>query len=154
MLTQLTTLAQQCDGRYASDAELECLKDYLEEIDQRIYTYNKIHKNENQLIEQIGVKTQSINADIFQKSGKDLSSLCERDQRHTMRFIATAMLFNEPDKLRHKLLWQSIIMRAFKDQNSSNLTYKMMGEVMNEQFNDEEMELIRPALQLVQMMLS
>ena len=153
MLTQLKTLAQECDGRYASDTELEFLKDYLEEIDQRIYTYNKIHKNENQLIEQIGVKTKSRNPDTFDKYGKDCSSLCERDQRYTMCFIATAMLFNEPDKLRHQLLWQSIIMRAFKDQNSSNLTYEMMGEVMNEQFNDEEMKLIKPALELVQMML-
>ena len=79
---------------------------------------------------------------------------CERDRRHTMRFLATAMLFNETDKLRHKLLWQSIIMRAFKNENPSNLTYQMMGEVMNEQFNDEEMKLIKPGVQLVQTMLS
>ena len=45
-------------------------------------------------------------------------------------------------------------MRAFKDENPSNLTYQMMGEVMNEQFNDEEMKLIKPGVQLVQTMLS
>ena len=154
MLTQLTTLAEKSDGRYASDAELEFLKDYLEEIDKRIQTYDKIRNNEDKLIEQIGVKTKSKNPYLFDKYGKDLSSICERDRRHTMRFLATAMLFNETDKLRHKLLWQSIIMRAFKDENPSNLTYQMMGEVMNEQFNDEEMKLIKPGVQLVQNMLS
>ena len=154
MLTQLTTLAEKSDGRYASDAELEFLKDYLEEIDKRIHTYDKIRNNEDKLIEQIGVKTKSKNPYLFDKYGKDLSSICERGRRHTMRFQATAMLFNETDKLLHKLLWHSIIMRAFKDENPSNLTYQMMGEVMNEQFNDEEMKLIKPGVQLVQTMLS
>lgn len=154
MLTQLTKLAQECDGRYASDAELEFLGDYLEEIDQRINTYDKIRNMENKLVEQTDIKVKSENPKAFCKNGQDLSSICQRDRKHTLRFLATAMLFNEPDKLRKTFLWQSIIMRAFKDQNPSNLTYKMMGEVMKEEFNDEEMKLVNPALQLVQTMLS
>ena len=69
MLTQLTTLAEKSDGRYASDAELEFLKDYLEEIDKRIHTYDKIRNNEDKLIEQIGVKTKSKNPYLFDKYG-------------------------------------------------------------------------------------
>ncbi|EAZ91291.1 globin family protein [Crocosphaera chwakensis] len=154
MLTQLKKLAQECDDRYASDTELKFLTDYLEEIDQRINTYDKIRNIENKLIEQIDIKAKSVDPNAFDKCGKDVSSICERDRKHTMRFLATAMLFNEPDKLRNTLLWQSIIMRAFKDENSSKLTYEIMAEVMNEEFNDEEVKLVNPVLQLVQMMLN
>ncbi|MGK7955545.1 MAG: allophycocyanin [Crocosphaera sp.] len=154
MLTQLTKLAQDCDGRYASDVELEFLNDYLEEIDQRINTYEKIGNLEHKLVEQTDVKVKSANPNALCKNGKDFSSICERDRKHTMRFLATAMLFNEQDKLRSKLLWQSSIMRSFKDENPSNLAYKMMGEVMKEEFDNEEMKLVNPALQLVQSMLS
>lgn len=154
MLTQLTKLAQDCDGRYASDRELRFLSDYLEEIDQRIKTYEKIRNIEDKLVKETEVKVTSANANAFCKLGKDVSSICERDRKHTMRFLATALLFNEHDKLRHTLLWQSIIMTAFRDQNPSNLTYKMMGEVMKEEFDHEEMKLVNPALSLVQTMLS
>ncbi|MEL4898684.1 allophycocyanin [Crocosphaera sp. Alani8] len=153
MLTQLTKLAQECEGRYANDAELEFLKDYLEEIDSRIDAYSTIRDNEKEITEQIDVQLKSENPDVFHKCGKDFSSICERDRKHTMRFLATAMLFNEQDKLRGTLLWQSIIMRAFQDENPSNFTYKMMGQVMSKQLKDEEMKLVKPALQLVQTML-
>ncbi|MGB5594952.1 MAG: allophycocyanin [Crocosphaera sp.] len=153
MLTQLTKLAQECDGRYGSDTELQFLQNYLQEVAQRISIYKKIRDTEDKIIKQIEVKVKSKTPTAFHKNGQDFSSICERDRRHTMRFLATAMLFNEQDKLKNTLLWQSIIMDAFHDQNPSQMTYNMMAEVMTEDLSDEEIKLVAPALKLVQSIL-
>ena len=153
MLTQLTKLAETCDGRYGSDSELEFLHNYLNEVEQRINLYEKLRDNEDQIIQQIEANLKCDNPKIFEKNGQDFSSICERDRKHTMRFLATAMLFNEQDKLRNSLLWQRIIMTVFNNAHSSKMTYKMMEQVMNGILNKEEMDLIDHPLKLVQSLL-
>lgn len=153
MLTQLTKLAETCDGRYGSDSELEFLQNYLNEVEQRINLYEKLRDNKSQIIQQVEVNLKSDTPKVFEKNGQDFSSVCEQDRKHTMRLLATAMLFNEQDKLRNTLLWQRIIMTVFNDANPSRMTYTMMEQVMNKRLNKEEIKLINPALKLVQSLL-
>ncbi|WP_107667819.1 allophycocyanin [Cyanothece sp. BG0011] len=154
MLTELKQLTQDCDGRYARDGELQFLQDYLDTIESRITTYEKIQTLENTLIQETEGKVKEENPTAFHKGEKDVSAICERDRKHTMRFLATAMLFSDQDKLRNTLLWQRIIMGAFNDNYPSKITYQMMEEVMKKEFTREEMELLNPSLQLVQTLLS
>ncbi len=153
MLTQLTKLAETCDGRYGSDSELEFLQNYLNEVEQRINLYEKLRDNEGQIIQQVEVHLKSDTPKVFEKNGQDFSSVCEQDRKHTMRLLATAMLFNEQDKLRNTLLWQRIIMTVFNDANPCRMTYTMMEQVMNKILNKDEIKLINPVLKLVQSLL-
>ncbi|BDM83705.1 globin family protein [Acaryochloris marina] len=155
MLSQLKRISLEADGRYATDAELACVKSYLQDVGQRISGYEKIRDAEDAIMDDSEVQLTDLEPQVFCKGPKDYSETCRRDRKNTLRYAATAMLFNDLDRLRDGLLlWQRTIVRAVKDEQASTLTWREMPEVLRGHLSAEETDLMMPALHLNQALLS
>jgi hypothetical protein len=176
MLTQLNRLSVAVDGRYASDRELKFIEDYLESVEQRIETYQKIGDNQEQIVHQTkmlaGLSLEFEQAgdreikEISQSSVQNFEQLwqemsafdreiCTRDMPNVLRCMAAAMLIDDLDLLRDgMLLWYETIVRSFGFKHFSAVTYKVIQDAVRAHLSPEEAALIMPALQLNHSLLS
>ncbi|MBD2106145.1 phycobilisome protein [Nodosilinea sp. FACHB-13] len=149
MLTNVQALVQATDGRYASDQELMFFQQYLGSVSTRLRAYQKIQGAEQQIINQVLTRLKVQKPDIFLVGSQDLATKWQRDTVRVLRYSATALLLNDSEWLKDTLLmWFQSIMRAFGAQESCNLTYTVMQEVMTQHLNTEELRLFLPILEL------
>jgi hypothetical protein len=149
MLSQLDCLSRDVEGRYATDAELQFLADYVESFPQRLQTYQKLQQAEAVIVQQTYTKMRSINPKLFYSGTEDVAHKWKRDTLRTLRYSATAVLLNDSKTLQERfLLWFQTIMHAFGAQQSCNVTYQVMQEVIKQQFPPEQADLICPVLEL------
>ena len=155
MLKQITKLTIEADGRYASDEELKFIKDYLDSVELRISTYEKIRDKSEEVLDKTKAKMEAKSPNLFIRGKKDLGAIWRRDVTIVLRCSVAAMLVNDLDWLRDSLLlWHRTIVTANKTNHISDATYSLMPEVMKEFLKDDEIELIMPVLQLNQSILS
>ena len=155
MLKQLSHLSVEADGRYATDQELQFLKNYLQSLDQRISAYEKIRDAEEDIMERTKAQIDSQNPNLFSRDSQDLSSVWRRDVGIILRCSAAAMLINDLDRLREGLLlWHRTIVNANKTLPISQITYYVIPEIIQQHLTAEEAELMMPVLQLDQSILS
>ncbi|MBW4462502.1 MAG: phycobilisome protein [Nodosilinea sp. WJT8-NPBG4] len=149
MLTNVQALVQVTDGRYASDQELMFFQQYLGSVSTRLRAYQKIQGAEQQIISQVLTRLKVQKPDIFLVGSQDLAAKWQRDTVRVLRYSATALLLNDSEWLKDSLLmWFQSIMRAFGAQDSCNLTYTLMQEVMTQHLDPEELRLFLPILEL------
>ena len=149
MFKQLTRLSIDADGRYATDDELKFLDDYLDTVETRISAYETIRENEEQIIYRWEAAKRGIKQDVFHMGDRDVSEICRRDMTNIFRCSATAILFNDLDRLREGLLiWYQTIVRAFKYDKYTNITSAVIQDTIKEFLKPEEVELMLPALKL------
>ncbi len=149
MFKQLTRLSIDADGRYATDDELKFLDDYLDTVETRISAYETIRENEEQIIYRWEAAKRGIKQDVFHMGDRDVYEICRRDMTNIFRCSATAILFNDLDRLREGLLiWYQTIVSAFKYDKYTNITYSVIQETIKEFLKPEEVELMLPALKL------
>ncbi len=154
MLKQLTRLANDADGRFATAAELKFLKDYLDTVDERISAYSKIRDGENEISEKLATAVKGQNPYIFQKGKQDYSAVCKRDRQHVLRLSAASMLFGDLEMLRNGfLLWYRTIIKAFRDEKAAQATYRVLPEIVNQHLTPTEAALLKPSLELDQSIL-
>ena len=155
MLKQLTRLSIEADGRYATNQELKFLKNYLESVDQRITTYEKIRDNEEKILHRLEAEKRMLKENLFAMGSRDITQICRRDMTAMLRCSAAAMLVDDLDCLREGLLlWYRTIVQAFSYQNYAKINYKIIQEVLKMYLELGEAELIMPALQLNHSLLS
>lgn len=149
MFSELTSLSIEADGRYATADELKFLKDYLQSFEKRISAYQKIQAAQGKIIQQVAAKMQSMNPQIFQKGKQDVRQICQRDREMVLKYAATALLTNDLERLQTTLLyWLQTIVRAFNNQESAQITYQVMSEVIRQYLTEEEAALMAPILEL------
>jgi hypothetical protein len=155
MLTQLARVSLDADGRFATDAELQFLKDYLESADHRISAYQKIRDHEEEIMDQIEEQALAKNPRVFHKGTRNMVETCRRDRKYLLKSSAAAMLVSDLDRLRDSmLLWQRTIIAAFQDQSASQIVSQVTPKVMEQQLTPAEVKQMMPALQLSQSLLS
>ena len=149
MLSQLERLSADVEGRYATDEELQFMADYLRSFNIRIATYVKIQAAEVEIVQQVYQKMRSQNPALFLSGQEDVSAKWKRDTIRVLRYSAVAMLLNDPDGLRERLLfWMQTIMRAFGAQRSCDVTYQVMQDVVKRHLTTIEANLLCPILEL------
>ncbi|MEL6136881.1 MAG: phycobilisome protein [Cyanobacteria bacterium J06628_6] len=149
MLSQLNTLAQEADGRYATDAELMFLQNYLRTARLRFSTYQKVQAAEPKIIQQVKQKLEAIDPSLLKHGNTDLSAKWQRDAVRCLRYAAQALLIDDQESLEERmLLWFQTMMRAFKAERSCNATYVIMQDVVKQYLSAEEAELFCPILEL------
>ncbi|MGB5637018.1 MAG: allophycocyanin [Waterburya sp.] len=155
MLKQLARLSVEADGRYATDQELQFLKNYLQSVDQRIISYEKIRDAEEKILHRLEAEKRMLDKNLFQMGSRDITQICRRDMTMMLRCSAAAMLVDDLDCLREGLLlWYQTIVQAFSYQGYAKINYKILQEVVKMYLDPEEVELIMPALQLNHSLLS
>ena len=155
MLTKLESLCREADGRYATDRELQFLLNYTQSFPLRLRTYDKICSLESRIVQQVYSKLEERSPDVFIRGEQNLSSKWKQDTIRILRHTAVALLLNDPERFRDRvLLWFQTIMRAYNAQRSCDLTYQVMQEVMQSNLSPEEARLFCPLLEYTRKLLS
>ncbi len=147
MLNQLKQFATTVDGRYATSEELQFLKDYVNSIDLRVTTYEKVRDTELEIIENIFEEIQEMDPDAFNVvvGTKNVKETCVRDRKYLLKHISAAMLVADMDRLRDGLLvWQRTLVKATQHERPSRLITKAMATVIKKRFPKEEADLLVP----------
>lgn len=119
MLSQLNCLSRDVEGRYATDAELLFIAEYVKSYLRRLQTYQKLQEIEATIVQQTHAKMQLIDPKLFYYGTEDVTSKWKQDTLRTLRYSAAAMLFNDLETLQERFLsWLQTIMRAFGVQQS------------------------------------
>lgn len=149
MLKQLSRLSIETDGRYATDAELAFIKDYLATVDQRISAYEKIRNAEQEIVTEVGETSCAIAPQLFPKSDEKFISFCDRDRRSVLRISAASMLLGERDALLNGFLcWYQTIVKCFKYRPNAKITYDLMPKVINKHLSEDESKFMNPIMAL------
>lgn len=150
MLSQLYTLTNELDGRYATDAELQACAGYAASYQLRQSAYQKLQMAEKRIFQQVQVRIRQMDPNAMPADNPELRSKCERDTLFVMRNSAIALLLNDTRFLEAEvLMWLQTIMRSFKDhQRYSDLTYRAMQAVVQEYLTPAEADLFYPILEL------
>jgi hypothetical protein len=153
MLTQLSNLSIEADGRYASDRELKFLKDYFETVETRISAYEKIRDAEETIFKQVEIekknREQTHNEKLSYIGSEDRSETCLRDMRNILRRCATTALFNDLDRMREAaLLWYVTIVRSFNYDRGTKVMYVIIDQIVKTHLSADEAEVVKPAMQL------
>ncbi|TAG94398.1 MAG: phycobilisome protein [Oscillatoriales cyanobacterium] len=146
MLSQLARLSMEADGRYASAAELQFLKDYFQSLNHRMSAYKKIQASEKEILRQVETQMQSIDPNIFRRGSQDVTAKCRGDFAQVLRHSAAALLINDTERLRDRLLlWLQTIIGAF---HGPSVTYEVMKNVIKQHLTAEEASLFLPILEI------
>lgn len=149
MLSQMQYLGQVVDGRYATDEELQFISDYLQSFDLRLSTYAKLQVAEATIVQQVQTKLRSLDPALLQSGSEDVTAKWRRDTIRVLRYSAIAMLLNDADWLRDRLLyWMQTVMKAFGAQRSCDITYRVMQDVVRQHLTPAEARLFCPILEL------
>ena len=155
MLSQLTQLSIEADGRYATDSELQFLKNYLLSFEQRLSAYEKIKESHDRITSAVASKVQTVDANLYQKRSRDFTDICKRDTHYILRHLALTMLIDDLDHLRNSLLlWLQTIVRAFNNERPSEITHQVLKEVVKQHLSPQENDLFSPIVDLSQTLLS
>ncbi|AFZ37116.1 phycobilisome protein [Stanieria cyanosphaera PCC 7437] len=150
MLTQLTRLSLEVDGRYATDQELQFLEEYLDSVDLRIRTYEKIRDHEAEIIPEVEAKMRALNQNnqLFVMGDYEIE-ICRRDRKNAICYSCTAMLMDDLDRLREgTLIWFQTIVRAIGWKRYVQNHYPTIQEVIKNYLTPEEAELIMVVFQV------
>jgi hypothetical protein len=149
MLTDIQNLIHQTDGRYASDQELLFLQSYVETASLRFRTYQKIQAAEVSIMNQLLKELKTYHPDMFMVNGQDLTAKWQRDTVRVLRYATTALLVDDPEMFKDKLLtWFETIMKAFGAQKSCQITFTTLQQVLKQHLTPEEARLMLPLVEL------
>jgi Phycobilisome protein len=154
MLTQLSRLALESDGRYASAEELQFLKDYVQTAQQRSQVYKTIRDQEAFLLEELHTQVKTTDAGSLFKGSQDVSNFFKRDQKHILRVASASMLFNDLDFLREGLLlWHRTIIKAFGVERPAQVACQIWPSVMLKYLSTDEYASMSPVVGLIRAIL-
>lgn len=149
MLSQIKRLSLETEGQYATDSDLQFLRDYVKSYGQRVETYHRIQSAETLIVSQVQQYMMSQDPTLFQGGESDLTAKWKRDTVRVLRYSAVAMLLNDPETLQERfLLWFQTIMRAFGAQRSCNATYEAMQHVVRQHLTPVQASLFCPILEI------
>lgn len=149
MLSQLARLSTEADGRYATAEELQFLKDYFQSLNHRMSAYKKLQASEKEIIRQVEAQMQSIDPSLFRRGAQDVTEKCRGDIVQVLRHSAAALLINDTERLRDRLLlWLQNILGAVQVRNTATVTYDVMKKVLKQYLTAEEASLFFPILDM------
>ncbi len=154
MNLMFTELMQQTEGRYLRADELKTLHTYVEGIPRRVRIYQVLQAKESELLDRVMEKFQPMLPNLTRQHGHLAWDRCRRDLSMVWRYCCMAMLLNDEDYLRDKLLyWLETILKSFKMRDQCQPAYKLMLDSLPYVLGAEESEMIRPYLLLAKSML-
>lgn len=154
MLTQLSHLALESDGRYATAEELQFLKDFLQTASHRVQAYKTIRDNEAFVLEDLYSQVKLSDGSSLYKGTQDVSNFFKRDQKHILRVASAAMLFNDLDFLREGLLlWHRTIVKAFGVERPAQVACQVWPSIIGKYLASDEFKFMSPVVGLIRAIL-
>jgi hypothetical protein len=155
MLTLLENVLDRADGSYIKPEDLLTLDRSSASWQQRRKTYDLIQAKENIILEQVMQQIQSTAPNMAAKMTPDGVNKCNRDMALVLRYCATAMLLQDEELLKDRLLyWMQNIMVALQKQRLNNLLYQTLQKSVQENLPTENANLLLPYLAIAHQWLS
>jgi aconitase A len=152
MITLLENVLERADGNYVSAQDLQLLDKALSSWKARKDAYNAVQAQEAELIQQ--AVTAMRNGDRFDlKPMDDLGvDRCQRDMAMGLRCCALAMLLQDEEMLKDRVLyWQQNVFQAMKLNYEG---YRFLWHATKAQLPKEQAALLGPYLQMAHEMMS
>lgn len=149
MLSQFRNLSAKIDGRYASDAELQFIADYVASYSFRKHVYLKLQSLESKIVSEVFERIRSTNPHLIERGDQNLANKWKQDTIRVLRYSAIAVLLD--DAVLHQerfLFWFQTVMRAFGAQKSCEITYTIMQEVIEKHLQPLEFQIVQPIIEL------
>ncbi|MDX2271774.1 MAG: phycobilisome protein [Cyanobacteriota bacterium] len=154
MNSTILEIVRQSEGRYLQPDEMRSLQDYVGSLPHRIAVYQHLQAQETALLDKVISKFQPMLPNLTRQHGPKAWDRCRRDLSMVWRYCCMAMLLNDEDYLRDKLLyWMETILKSFKMRDQCQPAYKLMLDTLQFLFSEEQIKLIRPYLLLAKSML-
>ena len=151
MLTLLENVLDRADGSYIKPEDLLTLDRSIASWQQRRKTYDLIQAKENIILEQVMQQIQSTAPNMTPEG----VNKCNRDMALVLRYCATAMLLQDEELLKDRLLyWMQNIMVALQKQRLNNLLYQTLQKSVQENLPTENANLLLPYLAIAHQWLS
>ncbi len=148
------TTIQNADGRYLNTSELQALEDYLSSFALRLQTHQLLKEQEALLIERALARYAQEDPHLQTRFGPNARERCGQDMTEILRYCAVALLRNDEDYLKENLLfWLQTVMRALDKQDSCDLAYRLLQEVIQEILPADSARLANQYIALAQEML-
>ncbi|GBO51890.1 phycocyanin beta chain-like [Pseudanabaena sp. lw0831] len=155
MLTLLENVLDRADGSYITPEDLRTLDRSISSWQQRRQTYDLIQSKENIILEQVMQQIQTKAPDVAAKLTVDGGNKCNRDMALVLRYCATAMLLQDEEILKDRLLyWMQNIMLALKNQRINDFVYRSLQNSVRENLPKENADLLLPYIAIAHQWLS
>ncbi|MBD2101162.1 phycobilisome protein [Leptolyngbya sp. FACHB-261] len=130
---EFKTTIQGADGRYLNADELVSLEAYLSSFALRMQTHQLLQEQESLIVERVMARYLRQDPKLDARFGAGAGEKCIQDMTEVLRYSAVALLRNDEEYLRENLLfWLQTIMRALEKQDTCNLAYGLLQEVITE----------------------
>lgn len=152
MITLLENVLERADGTYVSAADLQLLDKALSSWKARKDAYNAVQTHEAEIIQQ--AVTAMRNGDRFDLKPMDNLGVdrCQRDMTMGLRCCALAMLLQDEEMLKDRVLyWQQNVFQAMKLNYEG---YRFLWHATKAQLPKEQAGLLGPYLQMAHEMMS
>lgn len=155
MLTLLENVLDRADGSYITPEDLRILDGAIASWQQRRQTYDLLQTKENVILEQVMQQIINTAPDVAAKVTVDGGNKCNRDMALVLRYCATAMLLQDEELLKDRLLyWMQNIMLALKNQRVNDFVYRSLQKSVQANLPKENADLLMPYLAIAHQWLS
>ncbi|MBD2315991.1 MULTISPECIES: globin family protein [Cyanophyceae] len=155
MLTLLENVLDRADGSYITPEDLRILDGAIASWQQRRQTYDLLQTKENVILEQVMQQIINTAPDVAAKVTVDGGNKCNRDMALVLRYCATAMLLQDEELLKDRLLyWMQNIMLALKNQRVNDFVYRSLQKSVQANLPKENADLLLPYLAIAHQWLS
>jgi hypothetical protein len=152
MITLLENVLKNSDGTYVDAKDFQLLDSALSTWQTRKQVYSAIERNESEIISY--AVTAMRNGDRFESRPMDTLGVdrCQRDMTLGLRCLALAMLLQDEELLKDRVLyWQQNIFLAMQLNYQG---YKFLGQAIKAQLPESEACLMNPYVQMAHEMMS
>ncbi|ACK65130.1 conserved hypothetical protein [Rippkaea orientalis PCC 8801] len=147
MQTDFEELFYQAEDHYLQAPEIDKVKTQVSLLGERLETYKLLRDQEIAIF-------QPIADSLLKAFPQETISLIEKAIKHwlcVMRYGAMAMLLNNPDFFRHRLLeWLTDIIHAHEMVTIEQHLYELLEVSLQEKLDGHQFQLIKPFLSQAQ----
>ncbi|MGK7913034.1 MAG: phycobilisome protein [Synechococcus sp.] len=145
MIDQLNLLFHAAEESYLQDSDLQTFEMLIDGLEERLNLYEKLRDNEEKLVQRLALNLQE---DYPTEPPRRLQ-LALQNHVLVMRYCAMAMLIDDPDFLKYRLLeWLTDVVAAHDLQEIQNSLDRSMVKRLKKLLSGSERELIEPYLKL------
>ena len=147
MITLLEGALDRADGSYLHAQDLQALDQTIAAWQVRRQTYDLVQAQESAILDRVMGYINQAAPTMPGRFMEDGTDRCYRDMALVLRYCATAMLLQDEELLKERLLyWMQNIMCALRRQKTNDRLYKLLQQVVREQLPPQNANLLLPYL--------
>lgn len=150
MIPKIQELINQAQDRYLASDELGLMESYVSSLPDRLKLYKLIRDREIDILQSVADQVPS---ELPNVTVEDLE-LGIKNLVLVLRYSSMAMLLNDENFLKERLLsWLEGIMSMRDLRRLNDTLYKLLNQILKQQFSPSQLALIQPLITAAQVTL-